>query len=85
MRQGPVLRVPDVRVALGQLARWYREALDLSVVGITGSVGKTTTKELLACAVLVKLSFAGGGQSRLSQVFSRGSDPVQQRFTSERS
>jgi UDP-N-acetylmuramoyl-tripeptide--D-alanyl-D-alanine ligase len=43
----PVLLVPDARRALGDLAAAYRASLDLKVVGITGSCGKTTTKEML--------------------------------------
>lgn len=41
-----VYRVPDTLVALGRLGRHRRDALAARVVGITGSVGKTTTKEL---------------------------------------
>jgi UDP-N-acetylmuramoyl-tripeptide--D-alanyl-D-alanine ligase len=40
--------------ALGEVARSYREKFSLPVVGITGTNGKTTTKELLACALSVK-------------------------------
>jgi UDP-N-acetylmuramoyl-tripeptide--D-alanyl-D-alanine ligase len=42
-----IVRVPDVRRALARLASAYRNHLDLKVVGITGSNGKTTTKEML--------------------------------------
>ncbi len=42
-----VVLVPNVRKALGELARCYRDSLDLTVVGVTGSNGKTTTKEML--------------------------------------
>lgn len=41
------LVVPDTRQALEQLARWHRGRLDPLVVGVTGSVGKTTTREVL--------------------------------------
>ena len=44
----PAILVPDVRIALGQIAREHRKALDVKVVGITGSVGKSTTKEMTA-------------------------------------
>ena len=44
----PVVVVPDTLRALGDLARCYRQSLKLKVVGITGSVGKTTTKEMIA-------------------------------------
>jgi UDP-N-acetylmuramoyl-tripeptide--D-alanyl-D-alanine ligase len=42
------LRVDRSLQALQQVARAWREKLDLRVVGITGSVGKSTTKELVA-------------------------------------
>jgi UDP-N-acetylmuramoyl-tripeptide--D-alanyl-D-alanine ligase len=40
--------VDDVLVALQQTARFWRRKLSLRVIGITGSVGKTTSKELIA-------------------------------------
>ena len=40
--------VPDCRIALGQLASWWRMQFDIPLVAITGSNGKTTVKELLA-------------------------------------
>jgi len=43
-----VVKVDDPLWALGELARHYRRKFDVRVVGITGSVGKTTTKEMLA-------------------------------------
>ena len=39
--------VPDVLTALQELARYHRSQLQIPVIGITGSNGKTTTKELL--------------------------------------
>ncbi len=42
------LRVNDSLAALQQAARFWRRKLDLRVVAITGSVGKSTTKELVA-------------------------------------
>lgn len=47
----PLLRTPNTVHALGQLARYYRRQFDVTVVGITGSTGKTTTKEMLATAL----------------------------------
>jgi len=43
----PLLHVPDVRRALGQVARARRDAFHGPVIGITGSNGKTTTKEMI--------------------------------------
>lgn len=45
---GTVLKVPDTRQAFGYLARFHRLRFELPVIGITGSNGKTTTKELIA-------------------------------------
>jgi UDP-N-acetylmuramoyl-tripeptide--D-alanyl-D-alanine ligase len=42
------IAVPDPLVALQNLAAWYRRQLQATVIGIAGSNGKTTTKELLA-------------------------------------
>jgi UDP-N-acetylmuramoyl-tripeptide--D-alanyl-D-alanine ligase len=44
----PVLYVEDTHKALGDIARYYRESMPVKVVGITGSVGKTTTKDMIA-------------------------------------
>jgi UDP-N-acetylmuramoyl-tripeptide--D-alanyl-D-alanine ligase len=44
----PVIYVRDTLLAYGDLARGYRERFDIPVVAITGSAGKTTTKELTA-------------------------------------
>lgn len=52
--EGPYVLVPDTLAALAALARVHRSTLDARVVGVTGSAGKTTTKDLLA-AVLGEL------------------------------
>ena len=44
----PVVLCADPRLALSQLAAWHRSRLQIPVVGITGSCGKTTTKNMLA-------------------------------------
>lgn len=44
----PLLLVDDTRLALGRLAAHWRAQFDLPVVGLTGSNGKTTVKEMLA-------------------------------------
>ncbi len=43
-----VIRVPDTLTALGDLAHHWRKKFPIPVVAITGSNGKTTTKELIA-------------------------------------
>ncbi|NCC66955.1 MAG: UDP-N-acetylmuramoyl-tripeptide--D-alanyl-D-alanine ligase [Clostridia bacterium] len=47
----PVIVVPDTVRALGDLAAFYRKGFDIPVVGITGSVGKTTTKEMVSAVL----------------------------------
>ncbi len=43
--------VPNTLTAYQALAHWWRKQFDIPVIGITGSVGKTTTKELVAAAL----------------------------------
>ena len=47
------VQVPDTLLAIGEVARAYKAKFDIPVIGITGSVGKTTTKDMIA-AVLGK-------------------------------
>ncbi|MGC8784535.1 MAG: UDP-N-acetylmuramoyl-tripeptide--D-alanyl-D-alanine ligase [Armatimonadota bacterium] len=47
----PLIYVADTIWALGCFARWYRSLFHIPVVGITGSAGKTTTKEMTAAAL----------------------------------
>lgn len=49
----PLLAVPDTLPALGSIARFHRLRFDLPVVAVTGSNGKTTTREMIA-AILAK-------------------------------
>ncbi|WP_300598666.1 UDP-N-acetylmuramoyl-tripeptide--D-alanyl-D-alanine ligase [Niabella sp.] len=44
---GKTILVPDVLQALQQLAAWHRAQFSFPVIAITGSNGKTTTKELI--------------------------------------
>jgi UDP-N-acetylmuramoyl-tripeptide--D-alanyl-D-alanine ligase len=44
----PLIQVTNTLQALGLLAKYWRQALSLPVIGITGSCGKTTTKMLVA-------------------------------------
>ena len=48
---GTSIEVADTGVALMALAQWARQRLAATVVGITGSVGKTSTKDLVAATV----------------------------------
>ena len=44
----PAIVVEDTRIALGKIANAYRKHLGFKAVGVTGSVGKSTTKEMIA-------------------------------------
>jgi len=44
----PALIVPDTRKALGEIAHYWRRQFGLPVIGVTGSNGKTTVKEMIA-------------------------------------
>ena len=47
----PAIYVEDTLGAMQQIARGYRESLTCQVVGVTGSVGKTTTKEMVSAVL----------------------------------
>ena len=51
IKQSQLIVVKNVLETLQQLARYHREQLGLPVVGITGTNGKTTTKELVAAVL----------------------------------
>ena len=47
----PAIVVEDTRIALGRIAKEERIRLGMKVVGVTGSVGKSTTKEMIAAVL----------------------------------
>lgn len=51
---GPYILVDSVGNALKSIAEYYREQLDIPIIGITGSVGKTSTKEMIASVLQQK-------------------------------
>ena len=51
---GPYIQVASSLEAVKGIAEYYRQQLDIKVVGITGSVGKTSTKEVIASVLAQK-------------------------------
>ena len=51
---GPYIKVESSEDALKKIAAFYRQSLGIKVVGITGSVGKTSTKEMIASVISQK-------------------------------
>jgi len=49
-----LVKVPDTLQALQDLAAWHRSQLSIPVVGLTGTNGKTTTKELIRAVLSTK-------------------------------
>jgi UDP-N-acetylmuramoyl-tripeptide--D-alanyl-D-alanine ligase len=47
----PLLRVDNTLTAYQAIARWWRNQFSIPVIAVTGSVGKTTTKELIAAVL----------------------------------
>ncbi len=52
----PCVQVDSTLTAMGKLAAWHRSRFDIPVVGITGSVGKTTTKEMIAAVLSARFN-----------------------------
>jgi len=50
----PALLVPDTRIALGQIAAYWRRQFAIPVIGVTGSNGKTTVKEMIAAILMAE-------------------------------
>lgn len=53
---GTVIIVPDAAAALKILAENYRKRFDIPIIGIAGSVGKTTAKEMVASVLSQKFN-----------------------------
>ena len=49
-----IIRVKETRTALGDIARFYKEKYNLPTVAVTGSVGKTTTKDMISSVLTMK-------------------------------
>jgi UDP-N-acetylmuramoyl-tripeptide--D-alanyl-D-alanine ligase len=62
-RDVPVLVHPEPRAMLAELARWHRARIPARVIGVTGSCGKTTTKNVLVELLASRMSAVGSPNS----------------------
>ncbi len=68
---GTLIRVADTRIALGDIARAWRSRFTLPLIGVTGSNGKTTVKEMIA-AILRAHAASVGWQPDSAVLATRG-------------
>lgn len=64
----PVIAVKDTIKAMQDLAIYYRNKMDLPIVAVTGSVGKTTTREMITCVLKGKLKAFETSGNQNSQI-----------------
>ena len=50
-----LIEVKDTQIALGDIAKYYKEKFDIPYIGVTGSVGKTTDKRYDICCSFFKI------------------------------
>lgn len=62
------IKVEDTLMALQKLAAWYRSLFPIPVIGVTGSVGKTTTKEMISAVLETKYKVLKTSGNMNSQV-----------------
>ena len=51
-----LIEVKDTELALGMISKYYKEKFDIPYIGVTGSVGKTTTRDMIYAAVSSKFN-----------------------------
>ena len=66
--KGAVIQVEDTKKALQAIGSYYRDRLTLPLVGVTGSVGKTTTREMIAAALSARYQVFQTPKNHNSQV-----------------
>ena len=65
---GPLVLVDDPLAALRRIAAWVRDVVDPVVAGITGSTGKTSTKDLLGAVAAVKFRTVAAERSHNNEL-----------------
>lgn len=68
MKERAFIQVEDTKKALQDFATYYRSQFSLPVIGVTGSVGKTTTKEMIAAALETKYKVLKTEGNKNSQI-----------------
>ncbi|BED92437.1 MAG: UDP-N-acetylmuramoyl-tripeptide--D-alanyl-D-alanine ligase [Candidatus Paraimprobicoccus trichonymphae] len=63
-----LIEVENTEKALQDIAKFYRKKFDIPIVGVTGSVGKTTTKEMIASVLSENLKVLKSKLNNNSQV-----------------
>ena len=60
------IKVESTQRALRDLARWYRGQFDIPVIAVTGSVGKTTTKDMVAAVLGERVASSSSSPLRMA-------------------
>ncbi|MDP3041110.1 MAG: UDP-N-acetylmuramoyl-tripeptide--D-alanyl-D-alanine ligase [Candidatus Omnitrophota bacterium] len=63
-----VIKVKDTTLALGDIARFQRQKINLPVIAVTGSNGKTTTKEMIAWVLSAQASVLKNEGTKNNQI-----------------
>jgi UDP-N-acetylmuramoyl-tripeptide--D-alanyl-D-alanine ligase len=63
-----IIQVADALAAVSAMATWHRSRLNRPVIGITGSTGKTTTKDFIASALSAKLKVVATRANRNNEL-----------------
>ncbi len=66
--KNPAVVVPDVLVAVGKIAKAHLDSLDVTKIAVTGSVGKTTTKECIRAALLACINVHAASGNRNNEL-----------------
>jgi UDP-N-acetylmuramoyl-tripeptide--D-alanyl-D-alanine ligase len=67
-RKTPLVIVKDTQKALGDLARFQRNKFSIPVIAVTGSNGKTTAKEMIACVLGTRYKVLKSEGTRNNQI-----------------
>lgn len=63
-----ILLVKDTLIGLGKIAAFYRKKLELPIIAVTGSAGKTTTKNMISSVLSAKYRVLKSARSENNQI-----------------